>query len=296
MIVDKVKKPFFQMYLKTPKIRLFTFNIYISYKAHIGNPRYMHHNLQMLTYIFGYRNDMALLNIMATTINLRKSVSAIYKETQNRGTFLLFNPLDKNFTIKNNSIFYCIQNWIPGLLSNFKRVFRALRAKKILGHLYSGLSLDRMQFYGIKNAMMKIKSGLKKMYKKGKSYRSSRVPALAICFSTHDVWFRELRASGIPSVALLDTDAPNIDHIAFPLIGNQKSVYFGYLLSNIFITAVNTALLHELKVLKNIKLSNFKPMSYRNRILRKFKRFYKRIRSIRPKNKRRFTYKFKNKF
>ncbi len=75
-------------------------------------------------HILAIRNDIHILNLNPTLIQIRKAVGAVFNRVLKRGSFLVYANYKNSFTFSSNAVPYSVTKWVPGLLSNYKNVIK----------------------------------------------------------------------------------------------------------------------------------------------------------------------------
>jgi len=244
------------------------FNIYLLYNlnAHVGNPSRIPRAFLMNKYIVAERNELAILNMQHATIDFRKAIALITKDSENRGSVVAYNPYQASYPIYNNSIVSSVQAWIPGLISNYLTVSTNLRNNNILKKKIQGASLDRTQLQAqllsinlVREDSAALGSPLK---------RQLKAPSLSVSLTPNLVWLREMANAGIPSVAILNTDALYGDTISHPIIGNSKAPQFGNLVFSYIVEGNGQGIIQEAKntryISKTRNQKRMKKLTYKN--------------------------------
>jgi len=81
-------------------------------KAHVGNPSRIPRVFIMGKYIVAVRQDLSILNMQHATIDFRKAVVLITKDSENRGSVVAFNPYQASYPMYNNAIVSSVRAWI----------------------------------------------------------------------------------------------------------------------------------------------------------------------------------------
>jgi len=210
----------------------------------------------MSKYIVAVRQDLSILNMQHATIDFRKAVALITKDSENRGSMVAFNPYQASYPIYNNAIVSSVQAWIPGLISNFLTVSINLRNNNILKKKIQGASLNRTQLQAQLlsiNLLREDSAALGYPLK-----RQLKAPSLSVSLTPNLVWLREMANAGIPAVAILDTDALYGDTISNPVIGNSKAPQFGNMLNSYIVEGNGKGINEEAKNIRYISKETMK--------------------------------------
>ena len=194
--------------------------------VHLGHAKSKTHP-SMKTYVFGVRNNIALLDLVKTKEGLVRAVNFI-KDLVARGGLILLvgtRPAARKIILEvaeKTNMPYFVERWIGGTLTNFK--FISKRVEYMEG-------LERAKAAGefakyTKKEQLKKDEEILKLNRNFHGLRNlKRLPdALFIVDITQDdLAVREAKRMKIPVAALLDTNS-NIDLVDYPIPANDDAL------------------------------------------------------------------------
>lgn len=230
-----------QYYFKRLKLFKLPYKILLAYHSPIGNTIKTWVSYRMLSNILIIRNDVHILNLGLTVIQLRKAINALFYRMQARGTFLIYAEAHNALNLNHDSVFIFANSWLPGLLTNYRRVSLSVAVNKFhKSRIYPFLS--RTQLTATNNIRLKpfLRSILR--FKKGKVPRIPKLPTISFSVLDNFIWLNECHNLKIPSIQLCDTQS-FFDKVTYPIVANQRSVPLTYLLVHLFSEVCTNALL-----------------------------------------------------
>ena len=200
----------------------------------------------MNLYILAIRNEINILNISLTIIQIKKALNTIYNITRFRGSLTIYADATRAIKMNHSSVFSFITDWVPGLLSNYQRVNTAIMAYK---KSFTKLSpfLNRSQLKSIENCNITVKPpAFLWRYERTSNIIPSlipRFPNISLSVLDSEIWLRECYRLGIPSIQICDTQS--LYHkVAYPIIANQRSIVFSHLIVYLAIEVCNSSLIN----------------------------------------------------
>nr|ADZ99056.1 ribosomal protein S2 [Physarum polycephalum] len=217
-----------------------TYKILLAYHSPLGNIVKFWTSFHMNSFILAIRNDIHILNITYTIIQIRKALNTIFHKVRYRGSFTIYAQAFKALKINHGSIFSFITDWVPGLLTNYKRVTRAIRAYKL--HLArTAYFLKRPQLKAIAHSYFNPipKSSLFK--RRRRTPQIPKFPAISLSILDSNVWLHECLCLRIPSIQICDNQS-QFEKVTYPIISNQRSMAFSHLIVYLAAEVSNTSL------------------------------------------------------
>jgi len=246
----------------------------------------------MLSNILIVRHDVHILNIGLTIIHLRKALNALFYRIQSRGTLLIYAEAHNALNLNHDSVFIFANSWLPGLLTNYRRVSLSVAITKF-HKAYLSPFLSRTQLAAIDNVRVKpfLKSLLR--FRKGLLPRIPRLPSISFSVLDNFIWLNECHNLKIPSIQLCDTQS-SYDYVTYPIVANQRSVPLASLVVDLFSEVCTNALLSShLTFISYYRAKQFTLPSFRHRT--RNKKRYLRMTRFSAIIKRTLLRKFKRK-
>jgi len=271
------------------RLKLFNlpYKTLIAYHSHMGNTIKNWVSYRMLPNILIIRNDIHILNLSNTIINIRKALTALYHRIKNRGTMLIYAEIKNQLKITNDAVFVFVNSWLPGLLTNYRKMSLVVASNKFHRTTFEPL-LSRPQLHAIQNTKIKAIPVVNARFKRGLQPRIPRVPSIAFSPSENFIWLNECLCLAIPSIQINDTQSfTNL--VTYPIIANQRSIPFTNLMVNLFSETCNRALTEEHLSFKQF----YKGLTVWLNVNNIYKRFFKK--QIKSKFKRRLRRKIEKK-
>ena len=192
---------------------------------HIGHTKKFL-NVKVKPYLLGSRNNIYILNILNTSSQFKTFINLIINLVSLRHRILVVKDRDLfNFRhmLKLNNIYFYDQKWIGGSLTNFRKVRQSSKFKQDNNHYNS---LGSLRF----------------------------MPSLVFFFDSNlSKWgITEAANLEIPIVSIIDSNSYLLDHINYPIIGNNKSFEAIFLYLNLLINSVIKG--HQKELLKILRI------------------------------------------
>lgn len=174
----------------------------------------------MNSFVLAIRNEINILNIAYTIVQIRKGLNAIFSRWSIK--VLLLSMLSiKSFKNEYESVFSFVQSWVPGLISNYSRVTKSIMSFKYhIGH--AKFLAKRPQLEAVVYTHINPFPKAAALQEKRKMPSIPRLPAISLSILDSDIWLNECQCLGIPSYNYAILKAFWKDHISY--ISNQRSV------------------------------------------------------------------------
>ncbi len=184
-------------------------------------------NAKMKEYIHTTRNNVHIIDLEKTEEKLRKALKFIYQIKEKKGkivfvgTKVAAKEITKE-TAEETKMFYVIERWIGGTLTNFKVIskrlehIRDLEEKQKTGELKKYTKKEQHDFNIEIQKLNRQFGGIKEM---------TKLPEALFIIDTHKekLAVKEARMKGIPIIGLCDTNAdPTI--IDYPIPTNDDAI------------------------------------------------------------------------
>jgi ribosomal protein S2 len=213
----------------------------LAYHSPLGNSIKFWTSHNMNSFILAVRNEIYILNIAYTMIQIRRALNTIFHKVRYRGTLTIYAQALKALKLNQESVFSFVTTWIPGLLTNYKLVTTAIQAYKI--HLATSIFfLKRPQLKAINQINLNslpLASTIRNRYK---IPHIPKFPSISLSILDCPIWLNECECLGIPSIQLCDTQSP-FQKVTYPIISNQRSVVFTNLIVHLAAEVCNTSLI-----------------------------------------------------
>ena len=188
-----------------------TINQLLLSNAHIGhNKRFLNNKIK--PYLLGVRSNVHILNIYQTPFQFKVLINILINLVSLRNKILIVKDRDvfNFFDLLNlKNIFYYDKKWIGGILTNFRKVRHSDRFK-LENNYYNRLGSLRY------------------------------MPSLVFFFDLEASKWALLEASNleIPVAAVIDSNSSYIEHVNYPIIGNNKSFEANFLYLHLIINSI----------------------------------------------------------
>jgi ribosomal protein S2 len=225
------------------RLRLFRlpYRMLLAYHCPAGNPIRMWTSYHMTRYILGIRQDIHILSMGTTVIQIRKALNTLYKRINTRGTLLIYAQAFNRLKMHHGTVFSFITDWVPGILTNYKQLVKTLMSLSAHRHKIQH-HLSRNQCYWIANTSIRTPFANSLRGKLPRRYPA--IPSITCSITDSFVFLNESLCLGIPAINVCDTQS--IYHkVSLPIIANQKSTSFISFLVNLFVETCSYALLSE---------------------------------------------------
>jgi len=234
-----------QYFQKNHRLFKIPFKLLLFYHCPLGNTIKEWTSHLMVSHILIVRNDINILNMAFTIIQIRKALNTLFKQMLSRGSFLIYAPAYESLKLDNrNVVFTFVTSWLPGLISNYKQVITALSYNKKAVSLYGPQLFKRTQADALIGTKFKPVPNVSAILRPSRVTRFPRVPSISFSVADSFIWLNECHNLNIPSIQICDTRSL-FDKIQYPIISNQRSIPFTQLLINVFSETCNYALIFE---------------------------------------------------
>lgn len=156
-------------------------------------------------------------------------------------SFLIYSSSSKALKIHHDSVFTFVQTWVPGIISNYRRVIRSIIVHKQFNNKPSCFPGKRPQLDKTYSTLINNLPTSLSMKKKLK-YRF-RFPAISLSTLDNYLWLNECQSLAIPSIQVCDTQS-YFHQVTYPIIANQRSINFSYFIIHLAAEISNTSLLN----------------------------------------------------
>ena len=188
-----------------------TINQMIISNIHIGHSKKFL-NVNIKPFLLGYRNNVSILNIFYSPIQMRIVINFFINIISLRQRILIVKDRDifnfRNFFYLKN-IYFFDSKWVGGTLTNFRKVRRSSKLKENNNILNS---INSMRY----------------------------LPSAVFFFDIDSSKWAAIEAFNldIPVVSVVDSNTMLFSYINYPIIGNNKSFEALYLYTNIIRNAI----------------------------------------------------------
>jgi hypothetical protein len=134
-----------------------------------------------------------------------------------------------------------VQAWVPGLISNYSRVTKAIMAYKVHS-AHARFLTKRPQMEAVIATHINPFPKALSIHEKRKVPFIPRLPAISLSTLDSDIWLTECNSLAIPSIQICDTQS-QFKNITYPIIANQRSITFSYLIVYLAAEVCNTGLI-----------------------------------------------------
>ena len=188
-----------------------TVNQMLASNVHIGHTKKFL-NVGVKPYLLGSRNNIYILNINRTTFQFKLLINILINIISLRQKLLIVKDRDVfNFRrlLNLKQVYYSDSKWIGGSLTNFRQV-RQSEQFKLTNSFYN--SLGSMRY----------------------------MPSLVFFFDIDSSKWALIESSNleIPIASIVDTNTTLLQHVNYPVIGNNKSFESLFLYLNLIINSV----------------------------------------------------------
>jgi small subunit ribosomal protein S2 len=220
------------------------FSLLLAYHCPYGNSVKLWTSHLMIRHILGVRNEIHVLDLSYTLIQIRKALNLVFNATLCRRTLLIYSQAHKGIKIDNNAIFTFVNAWLPGLLTNYRQLITSMyKNAKNLGR-FGAIHLSNPQLEALRVFSHRSKLVPSLIARKSKKVRYGNVPNLSLSLLDSPTWLNECHSLEIPSIQLCDTQSL-YDHVTYPIVSNQRSIPFTRLIISLFTETCAYALITE---------------------------------------------------
>ena len=190
--------------------------------------------------VFGVKNNVSIIDVRKTYSAVIRALNVCYRYGKMNKKILFVGTAPQVAPIVKESAekcgqFYVVDRWLGGILTNWYTVSKSIKTllsyNKLLENTDSGLSK--------KEILTVTKKRDKLMASFGGLMNLRGRPDLVIVFHTKVDYLaiKEATVIGIPTIALLDTDA-NVDGVVYPIVSNDDNVNVVKFFCNEFVKAI----------------------------------------------------------
>lgn len=188
-----------------------TINQMLLINMHVGHSKKFL-NGKVKPYLLGVRNNINILNISQSPFQFKLLINILINLVSLRNKILIVKDRDL-FNFRNllnlKNVYYYDKKWIGGVLTNFRKVRQSSRFK-VDNNYYNGLGSLRY------------------------------MPSLVFFFDLDTSKWAVIESSNleIPIAAIVDSNSSYVEHVNYPIIGNNKSFEATFLYLNLIINSV----------------------------------------------------------
>lgn len=201
-------------------------NILLEAGAHFGHQK-SKWNPKMKDYIFATKGNVHIINLQKTLEKLKEAYN-FAKEMAQKGAKFLFVGTRKQAQdiIKQEALaceqFYVNKKWIPGTLTNFPSVRKAVQNLMRIEKMEVDGSINQLPKSEI-SKMMKLKKRLLERLEGIRDMKSLPDVIYIVDITKEEIAVNEARKIGIPIIAIVDTNAdPTL--VDYPIPANDDAV------------------------------------------------------------------------
>lgn len=209
--------------MKDPNImlkQLLEAGVHFGHRTNRWNPK-------MGRYIFGEKNGIYIIDLEKTVERIAKACEFL-NEVVSRGEYVLFVGTKRQAQsiireeAKRCSMFYVVERWLGGTLTNFKTIKQSIKRLDELETLKNSATFEalskkeRAQISKELDKLMKNLEGIRRM-----TYLPSAL--FLIDSKKEEIAVKEANKLSIPVVALIDTNA-DPDKVNYPIPGNDDAI------------------------------------------------------------------------
>lgn len=220
------------------------FNLLLAYHCPYGNSIKLWASHVMIRHILGVRNEINVLDLSQTLIQIRKALNLVFNATLCRRTLLIYSQAQNGIKFDNNAVFTFVNAWLPGLITNYRQLIISLHRNAKSLYRFGAFYLTNPQLQALQVFSHRPKLLPSLIRRKIFKVRYGNIPNLSLSLLDSPVWLNECHSLQIPSIQLCDTQA-SYDCITYPIISNQRSIPFTRLIISIFTETCAHALITE---------------------------------------------------
>jgi len=184
-------------------------------------------NPKMKKYIFGEKNKVYIIDLEKTQGALLKACEFLRKTAQEGGNILFVGTKKQAQEIVKEEamrcgMFYVNQRWLGGMLTNFQTIKKSIKRLEDLERMKEDgtfAKISKKEASQLNKEAFKLNKNLEGIRAMGKMPKAMFV----IDSKKEDIAIKEARKSGIPIVALVDTNC-DPDLIDYPIPGNDDAI------------------------------------------------------------------------
>jgi ribosomal protein S2 len=233
-----------QYYFKRLRLFKVPFNILLAYHSALGNTIKLWTSFYMLSHILAIRNNLHILNTASLIIQIRKALNALFSRIHSRGSLLIYAQAYKALKINHEAVFTFVTSWLPGLISNYKRMITMLSVNREVLSIYGKRFFKRPQLDALSATNFRPVLQVSSICFPKKTAHLAIIPSISLSVLDDFIWLNECHNLQIPSIQICDTQS-SFDLVTYPIVANQRSVPFTYLIIHLFSETFNFAVMHE---------------------------------------------------
>ena len=184
-------------------------------------------NPKMKRYIFGEKNKVYIIDLEKTQAAILKACEFLRKTAQGGGNILFVGTKKQaQEIIKEEALrcgmFYVNQRWLGGMLTNFQTIKKSIKRLEDIESMREDGRFDKIS----KKEASQLNKEAFKLNKNLEGIRTmGKLPKVmfAVDSKKEEIAIKEARKSGIPIVALVDTNC-DPDIIDYPIPGNDDAI------------------------------------------------------------------------
>ena len=202
-----------------------TINQMLLSNLHIGhNKRFL--NGKVKPYLLGIRNNTHILNIFQTPFQFKMLINIVINLISLRNKILIVKDRDMfdfRSLLNLKHVYYYDKKWIGGALTNFRKVRQSSRFTTD-NNYYNGLSSLRY------------------------------MPSLVFFFDLDTSKWAVIESSNleIPIAAVIDSKSLYLEHVNYPIVGNNKVFEANFLYLNLLVNSILKG--HQKELLKILRI------------------------------------------
>ncbi|MCS7299209.1 MAG: 30S ribosomal protein S2 [Spirochaetia bacterium] len=201
-------------------------NVLLEAGAHFGHQK-SKWNPKMKNYIFATKGNVHIINLQKTLEKLKEAYN-FAKESAQKGARFLFVGTRKQAQdiIKQEALscgqFYVNKKWIPGTLTNFPSVRKAIQNLMRIEKMEVDGSINQLPKSEI-SKLMKVKKKLIDRFEGIRDMKTLPDVLYVVDITKEEIAVNEARRLGIPIIAIVDTNAdPTL--VDYPIPANDDAV------------------------------------------------------------------------
>jgi small subunit ribosomal protein S2 len=220
------------------------FHLLLAYHCPYGNSVKLWTSHLMIRHILGVRNEIYILDLSYTLIQIRKALNLVFNATLCRRTLLIYSQAHKGIKIDNNAVFTFVNAWLPGLLTNYRQLITSMHKNSKNLSRFGAIHLTNPQLEALQVFSHRSKLVPSLIGRKSKKARYGNIPNLSLSLLDSSTWLNECNSLQIPSIQLCDTQS-SYDCVTYPIISNHRSLSFTRLIISLFTETCAYALITE---------------------------------------------------
>lgn len=201
-------------------------NVLLEAGAHFGEQK-SRWNPKMKNYIFATKGNVHIINLQKTLEKLKEAYN-FAKESAQKGARFLFVGTKKQAhdIIKQEALacgqFYVNKKWIPGTLTNFPSIRKAIQNLMRIEKMEVDGSINQLPKSEI-SKLMKLKKKLIDRFEGIRDMKTLPNVLYVVDITKEEIAVNEAKRLGIPIIAIVDTNAdPTL--VDYPIPANDDAV------------------------------------------------------------------------